>query len=81
MTTIKHLVERGQPLFGDNETIGSVRNGNFLGSLELISKFDPVIVDHLPWHVCHASKILLNMMEILFLDYVNNIYEKEIKLK
>lgn len=45
--TIQHLTMRGSSLFGENETIGSVRNGNFLGSLELISKFDSFFADHL----------------------------------
>lgn len=47
VATIKHLAGRGQPLFGDNETIGSTRNGNFLGSIELISQFDDFTADHL----------------------------------
>lgn len=47
VATVKFLAERGLPLFGDNETVGSVRNGNFLGCLELIGKFDPFMAEHL----------------------------------
>ena len=45
--TIKFLVSRGLPFRGENETIGSVKNGNFLGCIELIAKFDPFMADHL----------------------------------
>lgn len=45
--TVKFLSSRGKPFFGDDETIGSVHNGNFLGCLELIAKFDPLLSAHL----------------------------------
>jgi len=32
---------------GDNETLGSVNNGNFLGILELIAQFDQLMESHL----------------------------------
>lgn len=35
VAVIKFLCERGLPLRGDNELIGSPKNGNFLGILEL----------------------------------------------
>ena len=50
VSVIKFLAERGLPLFGDNETIGSLKNGNYLGCLELISKYDPFIFEHLQKH-------------------------------
>lgn len=31
---------------GDNQTIGSKHNGNYLGCLELLSKFDPFLANH-----------------------------------
>lgn len=50
VSVIKFLAERGLPLFGDDETIGSLKNGNFLGCLELLAKFDPFISEHLDKH-------------------------------
>lgn len=47
---IKFVCERGLPLRGDNELIGSQKNGNFLGILELMSQFDPFICNHLKEH-------------------------------
>lgn len=35
------------PFFGDDEKLNSDHNGNFLGILELISKFDPFLENHL----------------------------------
>lgn len=32
---------------GDDEIIGSPNNGNLLGILELISKMDPFLADHI----------------------------------
>lgn len=45
--TIKFLASRGLALYGRNETIGSPQNGNFLGCIELISKFDPFMAGHI----------------------------------
>ena len=47
---IQFLAERGLPLFGDKETIGSLKNGNYLGILELLARFDPFIAEHLEKH-------------------------------
>lgn len=45
--TLKFLTSRGLPLRGSDERIGSNNNGNYLGVLELISKFDPLLAQHL----------------------------------
>lgn len=45
--TLKFLTSRGLAIRGSNETLGSVHNGNYLGCLELIAKFDPFISQHL----------------------------------
>lgn len=45
--TLKFLTSRGLAIRGINETLGSVHNGNYLGCLELIAKFDPFINQHL----------------------------------
>lgn len=43
---VLYLACRGQSFQGDNETIGDIHNGNFLGIIELISHWDPVLNDH-----------------------------------
>ena len=40
------MAERGLPFRGDKETFGSPHNGNFLGLLEPIAKFDPFLASH-----------------------------------
>lgn len=45
--TVKFLAERGLPFRGADETFGSETNGNYLGVLELISKFDPFLHEHI----------------------------------
>ncbi|CAM1308648.1 Uncharacterised protein r2_g1872 [Pycnogonum litorale] len=41
------LAERGLAFRGSNEKFGSPHNGNFLGLLELIALFDPVLANHI----------------------------------
>ena len=45
--TIRYLSERGLPFRGSNEIIGSPRNGNYLGTLELLAIFDPFLAQHI----------------------------------
>eukprot|EP00794_Sanderia_malayensis_P010048 gene10048-biopygen8254 len=44
---VKFLGERGLALRGDSHIIGNSDNGNFLGIMELIGKFDPFLADHI----------------------------------
>jgi hypothetical protein len=46
-SVIRFLAQRGLPFRGDDELLGSVHNGNFLGILELIAQFDPFLQSHL----------------------------------
>jgi len=39
---IKFLAERGLPFRGDDEVFGSGNNGNYMGVIELLAKFDPM---------------------------------------
>jgi hypothetical protein len=51
------LAERGLAFRGSNETFGSVDNGNYLGILELIGKFDPFLANHIKQHKNRAPGI------------------------
>lgn len=44
---IKYLTSRGLTLRGCDEHIGSLHNGNFLGAVELLAKFDPFMSSHI----------------------------------
>lgn len=44
---IKFLGTKGLPFRGDNEQFNKNNNGNFLGTLELLAKFDPFIAQHI----------------------------------
>ncbi|XP_025412709.1 zinc finger MYM-type protein 5-like [Sipha flava] len=47
IATITFLAERGLPFRGKNNEFGSVHNGNYMGCLELIAKFDPFLSGHI----------------------------------
>ena len=44
---IKFLAKKGLAFRGDIEKIGSEHNGNYLGILELLAKFDPLLKQHI----------------------------------
>ncbi|XP_065681481.1 uncharacterized protein LOC136095155 [Hydra vulgaris] len=46
LDVIIFLSERGLPLFGSNQRIGDQANGNFLGIIELLSTYDPLLAEH-----------------------------------
>ncbi|XP_015363711.1 PREDICTED: zinc finger MYM-type protein 1-like [Diuraphis noxia] len=48
--TILFLSGRGLPFRGSDEHFGSNHNGNYLGILELLSKFDPFLAQHIAVH-------------------------------
>lgn len=45
--TIKSLASRGLPFRGHDSCFGSVHNGNYLMSIEVIAKFDLFLIDHI----------------------------------
>ena len=47
VAVIMFLAERGLAFRGDSEVFGSPHNGNYLGCLELLSKFDPFLCEHI----------------------------------
>ena len=49
------LCQRGLALSGDNQVIGSVRNGNYLGILKLLSEYNDFLKQHLQQHARYGS--------------------------
>lgn len=47
VSVIKFIAERGLAFRGDDELIGSPRNGNYLGILELIAQYDDFLAQHI----------------------------------
>ena len=47
VAVVKFLAARGLAFRGQNENIGSRLNGNYLGVLEILSKFDPFLAEHI----------------------------------
>jgi hypothetical protein len=45
--SVTYVASRGRPLKEDNQTIGSVRNPNYLGIVELRSQFDPFLCENI----------------------------------
>lgn len=47
VAVVQFLASRGLPFRGDNEILGSPNNGNYLGCVELLIEFDPLLANHL----------------------------------
>uniref|UniRef100_H3A5Q3 TTF-type domain-containing protein n=1 Tax=Latimeria chalumnae TaxID=7897 RepID=H3A5Q3_LATCH len=50
LKVVRFLAERGLALHGENEIFGSPHNGNFLGIVELIVKYDAFLAQHINKH-------------------------------
>ena len=50
VSVVTFLPQRGLALRGSDETVGSPRNGNFLGILELIPQYDSFLAQHVQAH-------------------------------
>ena len=79
--TIRFLAERGLAFRGSDEVVGSTNNGNYLGILELVAKFDPFLAQHINihtnkgrGHTSHLSKTiceeLIDLMGNCALDHI-----------
>ena len=62
---VKFLAEQGPAFRGSDEKIGSHNNGNYLGLLKLLAKFDPFMAEHIKahptkgkGHTSHLSKTI-----------------------
>ncbi|XP_058798117.1 zinc finger MYM-type protein 1-like [Phymastichus coffea] len=80
---IKFLASRGLAFRGKNQTIGSKKNGNYLGLLELMGDYSPFIKDHLKkygnkghGHTSYLSanicEELIELMGIKVFEYILN---------
>ena len=49
------IAERGLAFRGENETIGSPKNGNYLGIVELLAKYDTFLAEHIQMHANKGS--------------------------
>ena len=54
ISTIKFIAEDGLAFLSDNDIIGSPRNGNYLGILELLAEYEPLLATHIKEH---ANKV------------------------
>lgn len=55
VSVITFICERGLALRGDNQVIGSAKNGNYLGILELIGVYDEFLKQHIQKHANRGS--------------------------
>lgn len=89
VATVKFLSLRGMPFFCQNETLGSVQNGNFLGCLELIAQFDPFLAQHLEksgkrgtGNVNYLSSTIVNeFVELMAEKVLSTIIKKVLEAK
>jgi hypothetical protein len=81
IATITFLAEKGLPFRGKNNEFGSVHNGNYMGCLGLIAKFDPFLSGHISKYgnqgkgnVSYLSSIICDE----FLSLMNNLVLRKI---
>ena len=84
--TIRYLSERGLPFRGSDEVIGSPKNGNYLGTLELIAMFDPFLAQHINHnankgrgHTSYLSKTICEEFIHLMANRVREHIIREVK--
>ena len=82
---VQFLSQRGLSFRGDEERLGAINNGNFLGIIELLSQFDPFLVNHLSkmgnagsGTVSYLSKTIQNEFILLMANKVKMQIKKEI---
>lgn len=86
VAVVKFLSARRLALRGSSEKIGDVRNGNFLGCLELVAEFDPLLATHITKYsnpgsgnVSYLSKTIYEEFVGLMGDAVLEFIKNEIK--
>lgn len=61
VAVISFLAERGLPFQDTTEQLGCSNNGNYRGCLELVSKFDPFLAQHLEVYGKCIVPVIKNM--------------------
>ena len=86
VAVISFLAERGLPFRGTTEQLGCANNGNYLGCLELVSKFDPFLAQHLEVYgnkgkgsVSYLSSTICDEFILLLAEKVKSTIVREIK--
>lgn len=84
--TIVFISERGLAFRGSDEKVGSKDNGNYLGILELIARFDPFLSQHIQkhanqgkGHTSYLSKTISDELIILLAEKTLDIIIDEVK--
>ena len=77
---VTFLAERNLAFRGSDEVLGSPRNGNFLGLLELLAKRDPVLIELKNRIITHKTKdhYLSNKIQNELIDILAKNVEKEL---
>ena len=89
LTVIKMLASRGLSFRDSNEIVGSVHNGNYLGCLELVAEFDPLLAEHIQkrankgrGHVSYLSSTICDeFIHVLSRDVLDHILTEIIEAK
>jgi hypothetical protein len=86
LEAVRFLSVRALAIRGDNQIIGSTKNGNFLGVMELIGKFDTFTAEHLKKHgnpgrgnVSYLSDTIVDEFIALMADKVLSAIVSELK--
>lgn len=86
VSTIKFLTKHGLAFRGEHENIFSKHNGNYLGSLEYLSEFDPFIVKHLEKYgnpgkgnINYLSATICDEFIILMCNKLKSVFINEIQ--
>ena len=84
--TIIFISERGLAFRGSDEIVGSKDNGNYLGILELVARFDPFLSQHIKkhanqgkGHTSYLSKTICDELIVLLAENTLDVIIKEIK--
>ena len=87
IAVIQFLTERGLAFRGDSELFGYSNNGNYMGCLELIAKFDDFLSEHIRQYgnpgrgqVSYLSSTICDEFIHIIAEEVKNIIVEEVKL-
>lgn len=80
---VKFIAERGLAFRGTTEKFGSSENGNYLGILELIAKFDPFLYNHIEKYankgIGNVSYLSKTICEEFILLMGNKVFKQIVK--